>query len=137
RPGDVLILHYSAYADALETALDLPVRRLLVYHNVTPPEYLWEHEPLQALSCAVGRRRLGAFAGRVDAAISPTEFSARDLHAAGFDRVRVDPALYLIDRDRLGARAPAPESTPADGPTILFVGRLAHNKRQDRVVKAF
>jgi glycosyltransferase involved in cell wall biosynthesis len=73
----------------------------------------------------------------VDAAIAATEFSARDLRAAGFDRVHVDPALYLIDRDRLGARAPAAESTPAEGPTILFVGRLAHNKRQDRLVKAF
>jgi L-malate glycosyltransferase len=137
EPGDLLILHYSAHARALEGALELPVRRLLAYHNVTPPEYLWEHEPLGALSCAVGRRRLPAFAGRVDAAISPTEFSARDLRAAGFDRVHVDPALYLIDRDRLGARAPAPAPPAADGPTVLFVGRLSHNKRQDRLVKAF
>jgi glycosyltransferase involved in cell wall biosynthesis len=136
-PGDVLILHYSAYARALEAALDLPVRRLLAYHNVTPPEYLWEHEPLQALSCAVGRRRLAAFAGRVDAAISPTEFSAGDLRAAGFKRVSVDPALYLIDRDRLGARDPAADAPAGDGPVVLFVGRLSHNKRQDRVVKAF
>lgn len=138
RPGDVLILHYSAHAPALEAALDLPVRRLLAYHNITPPRYLWEHEPFLALTCALGRRRLGAFAGRVDAAIAPTAFSARDLRTAGFDRVDVDPALYLIDRDRLGARGPAGAAPPpASGPTILFVGRLSHNKRQDRLVKAF
>jgi glycosyltransferase involved in cell wall biosynthesis len=137
RPGDVLILHYSAYARALEAALELPVRRVLAYHNITPPQYLWEHEPLSALTCAVGRRRMGAFARRVDVAIAPTEFSARDLRAAGFDHVHVDRALYLIDRDRLGARAPAPDPPAGGGPTILFVGRLAHNKRQDRLVKAF
>lgn len=137
--GDVLILHYSAHAPALEEALELPARKLLVYHNITPPEYLWEHEPHVALACALGRERLAAFAGRVDAALAPTEFSAADLRAAGFADVEVAPALYLIDRDRLAARAPAGDGAAVDdgGPTILFVGRLSHNKRQDRVLKAF
>jgi glycosyltransferase involved in cell wall biosynthesis len=135
RPGDVLVVHYSAHAPALEDALDLPARKLLVYHNITPPRYLWEHEPHVAVACAVGRHRLRAFAGRVDAAIAPTRFSAADLHAAGFGDVAVDPALYLLDRDRLVPSDPPPPA--ADGPTVLFVGRLSHNKRQDRVVKAF
>jgi glycosyltransferase involved in cell wall biosynthesis len=135
--GDVLVIHYSAHAPELEDALELPQRKLLVYHNITPAHYLWDHEPYVALICALGRERLSAFAGRVDAALAPSEFSARDLRAAGFDPVGVDPALYLLDRDRLQElAAPAPGADGA-GPTLLFVGRLSHNKRQDRVVKAF
>jgi glycosyltransferase involved in cell wall biosynthesis len=138
RPGDGLVLHYSAHAPALEEALELPARRLLVYHNVTPPRYLWDDEPHVALACALARAGLAGFAGRVDAAVAPSEFSARDLRAAGFAAVRVLPALYVLDRARLGA-PPADGDPAARGgpPTVLFVGRLSHNKRQDRLVKAF
>jgi glycosyltransferase involved in cell wall biosynthesis len=137
QPDDVLVLHYSAHAPALEAALALPQRKLLVYHNITPARYLWEHEPYVALACAVGRDRLGAFAGRVDAALAPTEFSAGELRDAGFADVGVSPALYLLDRERLGERDRQAAETTGAGPTVLFVGRLSHNKRQDRLVKAF
>jgi glycosyltransferase involved in cell wall biosynthesis len=135
RPGDVLVIHYSAHAPALERALALPGRKLLVYHNITPPQYLWEHEPYVAMLCALGRERLGAFAGRVDAAVAPSEFSARDLEAAGFGGVRVDRRLYDLDRARLRPGADRPARVA--GPTVVFVGRLSHNKRQDRLIKAF
>ena len=135
RPGDLLVIHYSAHAPALERALDLPGRKLLVYHNITPAHYLWEHEPYVATVCALGRERLGAFAGRVDAAVAPSAFSARDLEEAGFGGVRVDRRLYEFDRDRL---RPGSDRAPRRAaPTVLFVGRLSHNKRQDRIVKAF
>ncbi|HVE67117.1 MAG TPA: glycosyltransferase family 4 protein [Solirubrobacteraceae bacterium] len=132
---DLLVIHYSAHAPALERALELPQRKLLVYHNITPPHYLWEHEPYVAMICALGRERLGAYAGRVDAAVAPSAFSARDLEAAGFADVRVDRRLYEIDRGRL--RPGAQEADRGAGPTVVFVGRLSHNKRQDRLVKAF
>src|SRR5581483_8916951 len=49
-PDDALVIHYSAYAPGLEEALALPQRKLLVYHNITPARYLWEHEPYVALA---------------------------------------------------------------------------------------
>jgi L-malate glycosyltransferase len=88
--------------------------------------------------CALGRERLGRLAGRVDGAIAPSEFSAQDLRDAGFPDVRVAPAIYQFDRERL--RPGAGEESPYAGDgrrTIVFVGRLSHNKRQDRLVKAF
>ncbi len=135
RPDDLLVIHYSAHAPALERALELPGRKLLVYHNITPPQYLWEHEPYVAMMCALGRERLAGFAGRVDAAVAPSQFSARDLEAAGFHGVRVDRRLYEFDRARLVPGADRPDRH--SGPTVVFVGRLSHNKRQDRLVKAF
>jgi len=133
--ADLLVVHYSAHAPALDRALALPVRKLLVYHNITPPQYLWEHEPYVAMICALGRERLAGYAARVDAAVAPSAFSAGDLEAAGFADVRVDRRLYLFDRERL--RPGAADAERGEGPTILFVGRLSHNKRQDRLVKAF
>jgi glycosyltransferase involved in cell wall biosynthesis len=136
RDDDLLVVHVSAYARELERALDLPNRRLLLYHNITPPRFLWAHDPYVAMVCALGRDRLRRYAGRVAAAVAASGFSARDLAEAGFDDARGELNLYRADRGRLGAPAPAHDADP-DAPSVLFVGRLSHNKRQDRIVKAF
>jgi glycosyltransferase involved in cell wall biosynthesis len=133
---DLVVIHYTVHTRGLEEVLDLPQRKLLVYHNVTPPELLWDFEPFVAARCAVGRERLADYAGRVDAIATATRFNAADLVAAGFDDVRIVPNLYLFDRERLQPRANGTRFQ--DGKTnVIFVGRLAANKRQDELIKAF
>ncbi len=134
-PDDVVVISYSAYAPRLRRVLELPQRKLLVYHNVTPPEFLWDWEPIVAARCALGRAHLREYAGRVDAAATATAFNAGDLHAAGFDDVQVLPALYFFDRERLRSGAGGLEAGVPR--TVIFVGRLSPNKRQDELIKAF
>jgi glycosyltransferase involved in cell wall biosynthesis len=129
---DLLLFHYSAYAPRLEPLLEWPQRKLLVYHNVTPAEWLWEHQPHVATLCALGRDHLPRWAQAVDVAVAVSEYNARELTEAGAREVRVVP--ILLDPDRLGSRW---ESSPAGGPAILSVGRLAPHKRPDRVLRAF
>jgi glycosyltransferase involved in cell wall biosynthesis len=133
---DLIVIHYTAHTRGLEEVLDLPQRKLLVYHNVTPPDLLWDYEPFVAARCAVGRERLADFAGRVDAVATATRFNADDLVRAGFDDVQIVPNLYLFDRERL--RPMTNGARYEDGKTnVIFVGRLAANKRQDELIKAF
>jgi glycosyltransferase involved in cell wall biosynthesis len=132
---DLLVIHYTAYAHALDATLDLPQRKLLVYHNVTPAELLWEWEPIAATRCALGRAHLREYAGRVEATATATAFNAADLRAAGFDEVNVLPALYLFDRARLKSGAGGEEPDAAS--TVIFVGRMSPSKRQDVLIKAF
>src|SRR5947209_5224056 len=42
---DVLLLHHSAGAPRLRELLRLPNPKLLLYHNVTPARWLWDHAP--------------------------------------------------------------------------------------------
>ncbi|HWF24642.1 MAG TPA: hypothetical protein VG275_04305, partial [Solirubrobacteraceae bacterium] len=53
-PEDVLLLHHSAGAPRLRELLSLPNRKLLLYHNVTPAPWFWEHAPNVAVQCSVG-----------------------------------------------------------------------------------
>jgi L-malate glycosyltransferase len=134
KPDDVLLLHHSAGAPRLRELLALPNRKLLLYHNVTPAPWFWEHAPNVAVQCAVGREQLSALVHSVDLAAADSAFNAAELEALGATRTAVIP--LLVDYTRLGP--PRPEVTgPAHPPTVIFVGRLSPHKHQDEVIRAF
>jgi glycosyltransferase involved in cell wall biosynthesis len=124
---DVLLIHYSAYAPKLRGVLDMPQRKLLISHNITPARWFWDHDPQAGVVCALGRKQLPEFAAAVDLAAGVSLYNARE-----FGSDLVIPILF--DPARLGA---ARDGVPAPPPMILFVGRLAPHKRQDAVVRAF
>src|SRR5690349_1355555 len=128
---DVVLLHYSAYAPKIRRVLELPCRKLLWSHNVTPARWLWSHEPMTAVQCALGRAQLPDFVAGCDAFAADSAFNAAELREAGASDVAVLPVL--ADPGRLGA----PVAEPAGPPAVLFVGRLMPHKRQDEVLRAF
>ena len=130
-PGDVLLIHYSAYAPKLRAVLELPNRKLLLSHNITPARWFWDHDPQAAVVCALGRKQLPQFAAAADVIAGVSLYNAREM---GSDTV----IPILFDPSRLGAAADGSTSKPPDGPPlILFVGRLAPHKRQDAIMRAF
>lgn len=131
-PDDVLLIHHSAGVPRLHELLALPNPKLLLYHNITPPNWLWEVAPIVAAHCAVGRGQLPELVARAHLAAADSAFNAAELRALGAEETTVIP--LLIDLDRLGS----PQSAPEPGaPTVLFVGRLSPHKRQDEVIRCF
>jgi glycosyltransferase involved in cell wall biosynthesis len=124
---DLLLIHYSAYAPQLRGVLLHPNRKLLISHNISPARWFWDHDPMAAVACALGRRRLPEFAAAVDVAAGVSLFNARELGSE-----TVIPILF--DPEQLGP--PGPPDPPGP-PTILFVGRIAPHKRQDAAIRAF
>jgi glycosyltransferase involved in cell wall biosynthesis len=132
-PDDVLLVRYSAYAPKLRPLVEWPQRKLLVYHNVTPAKYLWNHHPGVAVACSLGRDQLPVWARAASVATADSEFNAAELRAAGAAEVRSVPILF--DPAPLAERGTSPSS--GDGPLVLAVGRLTPNKSHDLVLAAF
>ncbi|HEY3727189.1 MAG TPA: glycosyltransferase [Solirubrobacteraceae bacterium] len=132
RRDELLVLHYSGYAAGIERVLSGCRRSLVVSHNITPPEYFWSSDPVEAVRCQLARGQLAELAQAAGALAGVSEFNAAELRGAGGRDAEVIPVLF--DRRALGGR-----DGPADGapPTILFVGRLVPHKRQDLVIRAF
>jgi L-malate glycosyltransferase len=124
-PDDVVLVHYSAYAPRLRQVLDLPNRKLLLSHNVTPSRWLWDHDAAIALQCELGRRQMPEYAARCDLVAGVSAFNAAEL---GSDIV----IPLIVDLDWVRHRGQTPMSCE-----VLFVGRLAPHKRQDEVIRAF
>jgi len=141
RPGhheDILIFHYSIGAGAIEGFLRTLRRQVIVYHNVTPAEYFENWDSRAARQCRRGRRDLSRLIPTCDLALADSRFNAAELAELGFPRIAVLP--FPVDFTRLD-REPDAGVMEAygkkEGPNILFVGRIAPNKRPEEVIRVF
>ncbi|HZQ58129.1 MAG TPA: glycosyltransferase family 4 protein, partial [Acidimicrobiales bacterium] len=136
-PGDrrpVLVYQAAGYSPAAEFVSAREERLVVNYHNVTPAEFFWPWEPSVAASLRAGREQIAALAAHAELAIADSPYNAEELAAWGYRRIVAVPCL--IDTERLVSDAPSPWPVGA-GTKWLFVGRIAPNKAQHEVVKAF
>ncbi|SDR07879.1 Glycosyltransferase involved in cell wall bisynthesis [Rhizobiales bacterium GAS191] len=134
----VLLLHHSMGFDNYDEVVALPCRKILVYHNITPVEFLGDHVHVIPYS-KLGRAQLRDLVTRVDSAIGDSPYNAIELHSLGFSPVEVLP--LLIDPQpwqQRRAKSKRPSGMDALRPfTVLFVGRVVRQKGQRDLVDAF
>ncbi len=136
RPQRAVIFHHSVGDPAVARVAALPVELILVYHNITPSAFFVGVDPAWAERARQGREQLALLRPRARLAVAVSDYNATELLEAGFASVRVvplplDPGRFALAPDpALSARFAA-----GAGPWLLFVGRLAPNKRQEDLVR--
>jgi len=136
-PDDLLIHHFSIGSRASRTAFALPARMVLVYHNITPPEYfLGVHDQL-VRQCYHGRRELLPYRSRVELAIGDSEFNRQELEAVGFSPTAVLPVVPGFSHLDTTPDSRVLDEYDDDWTNIIFVGRIVPNKRPDNVIRYF
>jgi glycosyltransferase involved in cell wall biosynthesis len=134
-PGDVVILHYALPSPLTAALRQHPGRRVLLHHNITPPEFFAGYDDEMVRICTLGRTELSGLAPHVELGLADSEFNRLELEAAGFRRTGVLP-IYL-DFARYG-QPPSPVLARMlrDGSAnVLFVGRLSPNKRHEDLIR--
>ena len=118
-------------------AYALPDRMVLVYHNITPPEYFVDINKELVRLCFSGRRELALYKSRCDLALGDSEYNRQELDALGFPPTGVlgGPGLRSPRRVRPTTRSPA--QFDDDWVNLLFVGRMIPNKRIEDVIRFF
>lgn len=135
RPEELVILHHSIGSDLVEDLLAQDVRFLLIYHNITPCEFVEPFDASLAARLQKGWEQLGRLRERTALALADSAFNERELRRAGYVRTGVLP--IVLDPGHYAAPPnPALLARYADGaPHLLFVGRLVPNKRQEDLIK--
>jgi L-malate glycosyltransferase len=140
RADNVVILHHCIASPMADLALRLPEKVVLYYHNITPAEFYQSYDARLAQALIEGREQLRRHSG-APYGLAGSDYNRLEMLDAGFGRVDVLP--YFINTGRLSERFDAIKAAPVlkalgDGRTNwLFVGRLAPNKRQDHIIRAF
>ena len=152
RKHDWLIYHHGIDSAVTPTALKHLDRLIFVYHNITPSVLLRGYNDHLADLADSGRWLLNQFRD-VPVVWSVSEYNAAELRSLGFrDSVIMpllvdtaglhasaeSPAGQCITARYIKASAPSASITqPNTAVNWLFVGRIAPNKRQDALVRAF
>lgn len=137
HPDHLLIHHFSIGSKASRVAYALPDRMLLVYHNITPPEYFVDIHKLLVRFCFHGRRELGAYVNRCHLAVGASEFSRQELESLGFPRTGVLPVVPDFSHLDVAPNDLVAREFDDDWTNILFVGRVIPNKRIEHLIRFF
>jgi len=139
-PNHMLIYHYSTQSSLTSFVQHLPNQVVVYYHNITPPEFFAPYDATFAAKLAQGRQEVALFKD-APVAWAGSAFNRRELLDIGFSNVDVVPYFLLLDHLVKAARTATAQRLVecySDGWTNwLFVGRLAPNKRQCDVIRAF
>lgn len=135
---DVLIYHYSLYTSNLELYRRSQQRKLVIYHNITPPEFFHGYHRDMEVICRIGRQALPQLQG-CDLAVADSDYNRRELVEAGIPADRTDVLPPFVNlASLLGAEHDPALASRLDEPgtaNLLFVGRVAPNKALEELIK--
>jgi L-malate glycosyltransferase len=137
RPQDVLIHHFSIGSRASRLAYALPGKMVLIYHNITPPEFFIDVHPLLVQQCFLGRRELTAYRERCALALGDSEFNRQELQATGFPRTAVLPVVPSFAHLDVPPNGLVAGAFDDEWTNIVFVGRIIPNKGIGDLVRFF
>jgi L-malate glycosyltransferase len=130
-----LIHHHAVGSDMAERLGRIGLPQILIYHNITPPEYFAATNPVMAGQLSKGRRQLAEMRSRTILALGDSGYNERELVELEFSATGVLPIVLderhydMVDNESLAREC------AASRPLLLFVGRQAPNKRQEDLIK--
>jgi glycosyltransferase involved in cell wall biosynthesis len=137
QPDDIVLLHLSIGSDVNDVFPNLPGRKAILYHNITPPDYFRGVQEQTAHLLARGREQARALAGTAEVVMADSQFNADEIAVMGHVRPQVLPLMldFTLLRTKPDRRI---LRQYRDGMVnVLFVGRCAPNKKIEDLLSAF
>lgn len=139
RKSDVVLYHHSIGTDMAFDFEKLSCRKVMIYHNITPPEFFDGYDNRSKRLMVYGQATTKCLADKVDYCLADSEYNKQELRAMGYTcPIDVRPVFIpLLDYEKKPSKKIL-ERYQGDGYTnILFVGRISPNKKQEDVIRAF
>ena len=133
--GAIKILHFAIPSPLTDFFERVAGPRVMIYHNVTPPEFFADFSPDLTRFVAGGRDHLRRLAGHFDLCLADSGYNADELRALGYGQVEVFPIQLDLDRYAAPPCADFLRLIRDDRRNIVFIGRVSPNKRIEDLVK--
>lgn len=132
------VYHFSvACSPMTEHFRRQPGRKMLVYHNITPPEWFLGYDEGALWATGLARHELAGLRDCVEMASSYSAYNLRELEDLGFRRVVRVPLVLDFARFTTPPDSGHLERMDDGDTHLVFVGRLAPNKCQEDVIRVF
>ncbi|MDD6797743.1 MAG: glycosyltransferase family 4 protein [Clostridia bacterium] len=137
--NDIIIYHLSTGSKISRDFDKFKCRKVIIYHNITPPEFFEGYNDASYRICKKGYEEVRALADKVDYCIAVSEYNKQNLRDMGFKcPIDVLPILIPFEDYEKKPNEAVIAKYGGDGWTnLLFTGRIAPNKKQEDVIRAF
>lgn len=139
KAEDIIIYHKSTGTDLSFQLEQYPCRKCMVYHNITPPEFFTPYNPSAASLTEYGLEGAKHLADKIDYCLAVSEFNKQNLRDMGYTcPIDVRPILIpFADYEKKPDEKILRQYTQDGWTNIIFVGRIAPNKKQENVIRTF
>lgn len=132
---DITLFHFALPSPMTEAFKNLPGQKVMIYHNITPPEFFDDFSEEMARITRLGRKQIVSLAPYTHLALGDSEYNRRELEDFGFRQTDVFPLFidfekYKKPMDRFVYDLYNDEKT-----NILFVGRIVPNKKIEDLIR--
>lgn len=135
---DVGILHLSTGAKLNFEFADLPCRKIIIYHNITPTCYFADSDRYIEKINQWALDAASYLADKVDYCIADSEFNKQELLRLGYTcPIDVLPVLIPFDDYRKKPDSAVMKRYDDGRTNIVFTGRIVPNKKQEDIIAAF
>ena len=136
---DVILYHASTGTELNYQLPKFGGRKVMVYHNITPPEFFRPYSLAAAHLTQQGLDGVRYLADKVDYCIADSDYNREDLRRMGYTcPIDVCPILIPFSDYEKKPAAHILKQYENDGYiNLLFVGRIAPNKKQEDIIRAF
>ncbi|MBE6864564.1 MAG: glycosyltransferase family 4 protein [Ruminococcus flavefaciens] len=138
KKDDIILYHKSTGTDLTFKIDEFKCRRIMVYHNITPPEFFRPYSPAATALTEYGYKGVEYLKDKVEYCLADSSYNRSDLLRMGYTcPIDVRPILIRFEDYK---QTPDEETIRkySDGKkNLIFVGRIAPNKKQEDVIRAF
>lgn len=136
---DIVIFNHSTGTDLCYKIPEINGRKMMIYHNITPPHFFGTYSSTARALTEYGYDGTKYLSDRIDYVMADSSYNASDLVSMGYKcDMYVRPILIPFNDYEKEPDSEIISRYSDDGYTnIVFVGRIAPNKKQEDLIKAF
>lgn len=136
---DILIYHGATDSKLNQDFLKYTGKKVLIYHNITPPSFFEGYSEETVRMQQRAYNGIQNMVNKVNLCIADSEYNKNDLLKMGFTcPIKVCPIIIPFeDYDRIPNSKIIKRYKDDKILNLIFVGRIAPNKKQEDVIKAF
>jgi glycosyltransferase involved in cell wall biosynthesis len=134
-PSDVTILHLALPSPLTQALIELPGEKILIYHNITPPEFFADFSQEMVNISRIGRQELSSLVPHISLALADSEFNCQELRQLGFKATAVFPLFIDFSKYKKPMNRFVYDLFNDERINVLFVGRIVPNKRIENLIK--
>lgn len=138
RDDDIIIYHFASKCALFDLVKTLPGKKVLRYHNVTPPEFFAPYDKVAESVTREGLEQVSELKEYIDYVLAVSEFNKVDLIRMGYTcKIDVLPILIKFDDYEQTPSKDVIEKYTDGIKNIVFVGRVAPNKKFEDLIQSF